>query len=197
MYKYSKVFTHLSIPKPHILPPADFTTTTSHATIKTMDSPSSPPPLSIAIIGAGIAGVILAIALSEHNPNLSLTIYESRREFSGVSAGVGFGPNALKAMALISPKLIAAYDQVKTPNLWPEKDHLWYEFRWADTGKLVLQVESEKGFAHCNSSRVHLLANLAAIVPRTVKVEFGKRVVDVQGSRQVNKPVSQPSAKVF
>ncbi|KAH8744036.1 putative salicylate hydroxylase [Hyaloscypha finlandica] len=96
-----------------------------------MDSPSSPPSLSIAIIGAGIAGVTLAIALSEHNPNLSLTIYESRREFSEVSAGVGFGPNALKAMALISPKLIAA---------------------------------------------------LAAIVPRAVKVEFGKRVIDVWGS---------------
>ncbi|KAE9369302.1 FAD/NAD(P)-binding domain-containing protein [Stipitochalara longipes BDJ] len=141
---------------------------------------SSSPPLSIAIIGAGIAGITLAIALSEHNPTLSLTIYESRREFSEVSAGVGFGPNALKAMALISPKLVAAYDKVKTPNKWPEKDHLWYDFRWADTGKLLMQVESEKGFAHCNASRVHLLASFVDLVPRTVKVEFGKRVIDVQ-----------------
>ena len=145
-----------------------------------MDSSSSPPPLSIAIIGAGIAGVTLAIALSEHNPSLSLTIYESRREFSEVSAGVGFGPNALKAMALISPKLIAAYDTVKTPNKWPGKDHLWYDFRWADTGKLLMQVESEKGFAHCNASRVQLLASLVDLVPKTVKVKFGKRVIDVQ-----------------
>jgi salicylate hydroxylase len=145
-----------------------------------MDSTLSPPPLRIAIIGAGIAGVTLAIALSEHNPNLSLTIYESRRKFSEISAGVGFGPNALKAMALISPKLIVAYDKVKTPNKWPEKDHLWYDFRWADTGKLLMQVESEKGFAHCNASRVHLLASLVDLVPSTVKVEFGKRVIDVQ-----------------
>lgn len=123
-----------------------------------MDS-SSPPP-SIAIIGAGIAGITLAIALSEHNPSFCLTIYESRPEFSEISAGVGFGPNALRAMSLISPKLISAYDQVKTPNQWPEKDHLWYDFRWSDTGKLILQVESEKGFAHCNASRVHLLAKL-------------------------------------
>jgi salicylate hydroxylase len=146
-----------------------------------MGASSSPPPLSIAIIGAGIAGVTLAIALSEHNPNLSLTIYESRPEFSEVSAGVGFGPNALKAMGLISPKLISAYDRVKTPNQWPEKEHLWYEFRWADTGKLVMQVESERGFAHCNASRVHLLASFVNLVPKTVKVEFGKKVVDVQG----------------
>jgi salicylate hydroxylase len=144
---------------------------------------SSSPPLSIAIIGAGIAGVVLAIALSEHNPSLSLTIYESRPDFSEISAGVGFGPNALKAMSLISPKVIAAYDQVKTPNQWPEKDHLWYDFRWSDTGKLILQVESEKGFAHCNASRVHLLAKLVELVPSAVRVEFGKRAVDVQGER--------------
>jgi salicylate hydroxylase len=99
---------------------------------------SSSPPLSIAIIGAGIAGVVLAIALSEHNPSLSLTIYESRPDFSEISAGVGFGPNALKAMSLISPKVIAVYDQVKTPNQWPEKDHLWYDFRWSDPGKLIV-----------------------------------------------------------
>ena len=84
-------------------------------------------------------------------------------------------------MSLISPKVIAAYDQVKTPNQWPEKDHLWYDFRWLDTGKLILQVESEKGFAHCNASRVHLLAKLVELVPSTVKVEFGKRFVDVEG----------------
>ena len=148
-------------------------------------SPSTTPPLSIAIIGAGIAGITLAIALSESNPFISLTIYESRPSFSEISAGVGFGPNALKAMALISPKILSAYDTVKTPNLDPEKDHLWYEFRWADTGSLITQVESEKGFAHCNASRVHLLASFVALVPRTVVVEFGKRVVDVEGFRDV------------
>jgi salicylate hydroxylase len=156
-----------------ILAPSDFTA------IATMGSSSS-PPLSIAIIGAGIAGITLAIALSEHNSDLSLTIYESRHEYSEISAGVGFGPNALRAMKLISPKLISAYDQVKTPNQWPEKDHLWYDFRWSDTGKIILQVESEKGFAHCNASRVHLLARLVELVPTAVKVKFGKRVIDVQ-----------------
>lgn len=86
-------------------------------------------------------------------------------------------------MALISPKILSAYDTVKTPNLDPEKDHLWYEFRWADTGSLITQVESEKGFGHCNASRVHFLESLVALVPSTVVVEFGKRVVDVEGFR--------------
>jgi salicylate hydroxylase len=145
-----------------------------------MTSPT--PPLSIAIIGAGIAGITLAIALSEQNPTLALTIYESRPAFSEISAGVGFGPNALRAMALISPKLTAAFDQVRTPNKSPEKDHIWYDFRWADSGEMIVQVESEKGFSHGNASRVHLLAGLCKLIPETVKVEFGKKIVDVKQS---------------
>lgn len=46
-------------------------------------------PLEIAIIGAGLAGVTLALALTRNNPNLHLTIFESRRKFSEISNGVG------------------------------------------------------------------------------------------------------------
>jgi salicylate hydroxylase len=67
---------------------------------------SSSPPLSIAIIGAGIAGITLAIALSEHNSNLSLTIYESRHEYSEISAGVGFGPN-VRILSIQSNKILS------------------------------------------------------------------------------------------
>jgi salicylate hydroxylase len=151
-----------------------------------MTSPT--PPLSIAIVGAGIAGITLAIALSEHNPTLALTIYESRPAFSEISAGVGFGPNALRAMALISPKIIAAFDKVKTPNKSPEKDHIWYDFRWADSGEMIAQIESEKGFSHGNASRVHLLAGLCELIPGTVKVEFGKKIVDITQSQTQNGP---------
>lgn len=143
-------------------------------------SPSTTPPLSSAIIGAGIAGITLAIALSEHNPSISLTIYESRKRDLSRRR---LRSQRLRAMALISPKILSAYDTVKTPNLGLEKDHLWNEFPWADTGSLITQVESEKGFAYCNASRVHLLARLVALVPSTVVVEFEKRVVDVEGFR--------------
>jgi len=49
---------------------------------------SSKTPLSIAIIGAGIGGITLAIAISKTNPHLRLTIYESRSAFSEIGAGV-------------------------------------------------------------------------------------------------------------
>lgn len=46
-------------------------------------------PIIIAIIGAGIAGITLAIALSQHNPSLRITVFESRAVFSEIGAGVG------------------------------------------------------------------------------------------------------------
>ncbi|KAJ0115603.1 hypothetical protein J7T55_010426 [Diaporthe amygdali] len=75
----------------------------------------------IAIIGAGIAGVTLSIAISKQNPSLKLTIFEQRPEFSEVGAGVGFGPNAVKAMSLISPELGEAYKNIVTLNGCKEK----------------------------------------------------------------------------
>ncbi|KAH6672543.1 hypothetical protein B0J14DRAFT_483028 [Halenospora varia] len=140
------------------------------------------PPITIAIIGAGIAGITLAIALSEHNPNLQLTIYESRLRFSEISAGVGFGPNAIQAMTLISPKITEAYESIKTSNLWPEKSNVWYDVRWGDgpkAGELIEEMKSEKGFTHCNASRAQLLAKLVELIPKKVKVCFGKRIIDV------------------
>jgi salicylate hydroxylase len=49
---------------------------------------ASSRPISIAIVGAGIGGITLAIAIAKSNPNLHLTMYESRPEFSEIGAGV-------------------------------------------------------------------------------------------------------------
>lgn len=144
---------------------------------------SSSKPISIAIIGAGMAGVTLAIALSELNPNIRLTIFESRLRFSEISAGVGFGPNAIRAMNLISPKIAEAYSKVKMANLWPEKAHVWYDIRWGDgpkAGELITEVASEKGFTHCTASRAQFLEKLVELIPKGVEVQFGKRIIDVR-----------------
>lgn len=79
------------------------------------------PPIRIAIIGAGIGGQTLAIALSKHNPSLQITIYEMRPAFTELGAGVGFGPNATKALELISPEVLDAYNRVKSANLDRER----------------------------------------------------------------------------
>jgi salicylate hydroxylase len=153
---------------------------------------STSPPLEIAILGAGIAGLTFAIALttqqSSPSPALKISIYESRPAFSEIGAGVGFGPNAIKAMSLISPAISANYDKIKTPNS-PGKEGVWYDFRWGHDmpkengggkgGDLIVTVDGQTGSAHCGASRSQFLDGLVSLIPEDVKTEFGKKVVDV------------------
>lgn len=67
---------------------------------------------SIAILGAGIGGLGLAIGLLKQN--VSYTIYESAKEFSVVGSGVGLGPNANSAMKMLDPRFLELYDGIKT-----------------------------------------------------------------------------------
>lgn len=80
---------------------------------------------NIAIIGAGIGGLAFAIGLSHRK--IPFTIYESAPAFSTVGAGVGLGPNALRAMDLIDQRFRDMYMEIATGNLMPEKKHAMME----------------------------------------------------------------------
>lgn len=66
---------------------------------------------TIAILGAGIGGLGLAIGLSKEK--VPCTIYEAALEFSTIGAGVGLGPNALLAMSLIDESFANSMMQSK------------------------------------------------------------------------------------
>lgn len=57
----------------------------------------------LAIVGAGLGGVTLSIALSR--VGVAHKIYESAQGFSEIGAGISMLPNALQALTLIEPKL--------------------------------------------------------------------------------------------
>ncbi|KAK6843898.1 hypothetical protein PG987_004758 [Apiospora arundinis] len=73
----------------------------------------------IAIIGGGIAGATLAVALIKHG--IPCQIYEQGHGFSEIGAGVAFSPNALRAMDICDKSLRAAFEKVGTHNQWPAK----------------------------------------------------------------------------
>jgi salicylate hydroxylase len=75
--------------------------------------------------GAGIAGLALALAL--HNRSIPFTLYESAAEFSVVGAGIGFGPNGLRAMDGIEKRFRARYDEVCVGNRGSGKEGIFFE----------------------------------------------------------------------
>jgi salicylate hydroxylase len=148
-------------------------------------------PLDIAIVGGGISGLTLAIALSE--ANIPVTIYEGARHFGEIGAGVGFGPNAGEAMALMSPKISDAFIKCKTDNAWKSKQRTFFTCRVGDARKadqdgfvrpgvkvgdplfdVLFDQKAGRGGVH----RATFLNELVNSVPEGV-TNFGKKLVDV------------------
>lgn len=56
-----------------------------------------PLPLRVAIVGTGIAGLTLAIALLRH-PNISVSLFEKATELKEIGASITLGPNGLRTL---------------------------------------------------------------------------------------------------
>jgi salicylate hydroxylase len=79
--------------------------------------------------------------------------------------------------------MMTAYNKIKTSNLSPEKDHVWFDIRYGDgarAGELIAEIASARGFTHCGASRSHFIGGLVKLIPEEVDIVFGKKVVDVQ-----------------
>ena len=149
-----------------------------------MAVPHSPQnALSIAIVGGGIAGVTLTIALLKHCPHFRITLYESASAFGEIGAGVGFQPVMVRTMALIDPRVAAAFEKCIQGN--EETDPpIWFTIRVGDerkkgvaVGEEVFKIPSRSG-PRGGVHRAHFLAELVKLIPDGV-AKFRKRVVDV------------------
>jgi salicylate hydroxylase len=156
-----------------------------------MASNSSPKPFDIAIVGGGISGLTLAIALLQYN--IPITIYESAPRFGEIGAGVAFGPNAVRAMEMIHPKINEAFEKCKTDNTWGSQHLTWFTVRVGDArrgdkngyvkpgkkvGDALFEVKYEKDARSGGVYRAHFLDELVKSVPDGV-AKFGKRCVDI------------------
>ncbi|KAI1134100.1 mannitol 1-phosphate dehydrogenase [Hypoxylon sp. FL0543] len=153
---------------------------------------STTKPFNIAIVGGGISGLTLAIGL--HKQNVPFTVYESAHKFGEIGAGVGFGPNSVRAMGLISPEIVEGYKRRATYG-WDRKN--WFTVRVGDERKagpdgLIKQKEAQglkvgdpvfeihytddslAGGVH----RAHFLDELLRLIPEGTS-KLGKRLVDI------------------
>lgn len=68
-------------------------------------------PIRIAIIGGGIGGLATLLGILHHTERTQVIphLYEAASQFSEIGAGVGFGPNAVRAMEVVDPALHKGY----------------------------------------------------------------------------------------
>jgi len=149
-----------------------------------MTSPAAPKQMHVAIVGGGIGGAFLGIALSKF-PNLTFTIYESRAAFGEIGTGLGFGANAHRAMNLISPDIWERYKTVASFNGWEEKQNVWFDFQVGEKGpnegKRIAEIVMNADVCQSSAHRAHFLDQLVALLPKGC-AQFGKRLVDVDQS---------------
>jgi salicylate hydroxylase len=156
-----------------------------------MDS-STQKPFDLAIVGGGISGLVLSIGLLKHH--VPHTIYESAASFREIGAGVGFEPNFVRTLELISPRLKDAFLNVASrPN---DKNPQWFEVRVGDmrkgdangvvrrkdgkeyrVGDKVISWPGRPG-PRGGIVRAHFLDEMVKLVPEHI-TKFGKRLVDV------------------
>lgn len=147
--------------------------------------------ISLAIVGGGISGLVLAIALQRKN--IPFTLYEAASKFGEIGAGVSFGPNASRAMSLIDPAIRTGFENVATFNQWDSKSKSWFDFRVGDARwkekHSAEQIEAlasdgwfcqlDCGVGQSSVHRAHFLDEMVKILEGDV-ARFGKRLVNLE-----------------
>ncbi|KAL1798086.1 hypothetical protein ACET3X_002123 [Alternaria dauci] len=140
-------------------------------------------PLSIAIVGGGIAGLTLTIALLTKCPHLKITLYESAASFGEIGAGVGFSPVMVRTMGLIDPRIEAAFIKCNKGNVDTDPP-VWFTARVGDDrkkgvelGKELFTIPAREG-PNGGVHRAQFLDELVKLVPEGI-AQFKKRLINV------------------
>ncbi|KAJ3527323.1 hypothetical protein NM208_g10755 [Fusarium decemcellulare] len=137
----------------------------------------------VAIVGAGIGGLALAMAL--HKQGISFTLYEEAKEYSAVGAGIGFAPNGMRTMDLIEPGFRPLYERVCVGNKGEKAQDIFFEGMLLEEGFGRLEPwYGRSGWGHPNyirksAHRKELLDIMTSFIP-IEKVHFNKRLASVE-----------------
>ncbi|KAI5924589.1 hypothetical protein F4810DRAFT_131068 [Camillea tinctor] len=131
-----------------------------------------PAHIHVAIVGGGITGVILALALEKRGVDYAL--YERAPAFTEIGAGIGFSPNAERALKVIDPRVYSVYKQVASTN--DQEDY----FTWVDgyktneiVARLLIGIDAFQG-----GRRSDFLEAWSKLIP-SEKASFGKELATI------------------
>jgi salicylate hydroxylase len=141
---------------------------------------SAQKPFTIAVVGGGIGGLALAIALLRQK--VPVQVYESAPAFAEIGAGMAFGPNAIRSMELIDPAIRKAFMSRATKNGAKGDERTWINFRCGiGEPELIAKVQTtdEDKTGLSSVHRAHFMDELAALIPKNV-AHFGKRLMGLE-----------------
>lgn len=163
------------------------------ADLNTTSKDSTSKPYNIAIVGGGIGGVVLAVGLLRQG--VPVHIYEAAKGFGEIGAGVAFGPNSVRALALVSPDLLDAYKKHATYNESPDRASTWLTFRYGmdsrdgqgkKAGDVAFDIVSEKHATTWTGTCVRSCVHRARFLDEIIKfippgtTSFNKSLTDLE-----------------
>lgn len=151
----------------------------------TASSQALKKPFELAIVGGGITGLMLAIAL--YKRNIKCVIYEQAAEFGEIGAGVSISRNAVKAMEFIDRSVLGAFNIVATRNKWDSKKSVWFDFMDGMSQLHVSQLEPlftmvDPGVGQNAVHRARFLNELTRLLPRD-GAQFNKTLQHIMDDR--------------
>jgi len=163
-----------------------------------MSTTQANPEFNLALVGAGITSLTLSVALT--SLGIKHTIYEQSSSLNELGAGLGFGPNAARALKVIDPDLYKIFERVGTfagkasqPQAETAKP-VWIEFL-SGTASLSDQTSAAPSFTvyathgkgHAAVHRAKWLDILASRV--TAPIIFSKRFQSLTQPNAANSEV--------
>ncbi|KAG8527116.1 uncharacterized protein KY384_008545 [Bacidia gigantensis] len=143
---------------------------------------------NVAIIGGGIGGLALALALNKY-PHINYQIYEAAPKFSEIGAGVSVGPNARRALELIGPDAFRALTDHLTSNLWPSHQNTWVQYTIGKGPNADDTITHQRNaYGQQSIHRAKFLDGLVQGVPPQ-RAHFNKRLVRLEDPAPHDKPV--------
>lgn len=147
--------------------------------------PQCEQPFELAIIGGGISGVMLAIAL--HKRDIKCTVYEQTTNFDDLNAGISISRNAVQAMELIDRSILGAFNIVSTRNKWDSKKSVWFDFMDGMSQQPAARLEPLFALEDANvgQNTVHrgrFLNELVYLLPKD-GIQFEKRLIHILDDR--------------
>ncbi|KAK5731108.1 hypothetical protein LTR15_001046 [Elasticomyces elasticus] len=150
-------------------------------------SPEQAECLSVAIIGGGLCGLALAVALKQRN--VLFKVYEARSSFTELGAGINIGPNTLDAFRLIDGGLGEAYLDMAARNP-PDRQDVWFDVRLGAAidghgdGERVASLMAPPTGSMCvgRDALLQLLAERAGLVDEIgrERAAFNKKLVGLE-----------------